>query len=464
MPYSLTRAFDLTYPDGPQLISPKFEASVSPHVAPQLVAPQIVAFTGAGGKTSLLVALAGTLPGTLVLTTTTRMAKEQIDFAAATLPAAVSHYPNISCIACTRISLIIGPDAPDDKVAGVGLEVPAQLLAQPGVSFVLVEADGARMLPLKAPAAHEPAIPPQSNLVIPIVGIDALNHPIADTAHRPERVAELLGKSIADRIEALDFATIVTHPDGGLKNVPRAARVIPAINKVETAEQLHAARRAAGAMLKEPRIRQVVLTAVERPDPVLEVHKRIRAVILAAGESSRMGRPKLLLPWENTTVLGRTIQNVQESAVFDSLVVMGAQAEAVAGIAGERGVPVLFNERYATGEMLSSLQTAVAGLPDEIDAVLVVLGDQPLVGPAIIDQILTAYWQGKGDIIAPQYRSRRGNPVLIGRRYFEELLSIPRGGAPRDLLRKYPVYQVEVDSQAVLLDIDNPADYQDLRP
>ena len=423
-----------------------------------------MAFTGAGGKTSLLVALAGTLPGTLVITTTTRMARAQIEFAAESLPAAVSRYPSISCIACTRISAIIGPDVEEDKVAGVGLEVPAQLLAQPGVSFVLVEADGARMRPLKAPAAHEPAIPPQSDLVVPVVGIDALNRPIRLTAHRPERVAELLGKDLDDQVTALDLALIVNHPQGGLKNVPAGARIIAAINKVETKTQLAAARVAAGAMLQEARIQQVVIAAAEQAQSVLEVHKRVRAVILAAGESSRMGRPKLLLPWGDSTVLDQTIRHVQESAVFDSLVVTGAGAERIAQIAGQWGVPTLFNEHYAAGEMLSSLQTAVSRLPENIAAILVMLGDQPLVEPETIDQILAAYWQGKGEIIAPQYGRRRGNPVLIGRPYFQDLLSLPPHAAPRDLLKKNPVHLVNVDSQSVLLDIDEPRDYDRLHP
>jgi molybdenum cofactor cytidylyltransferase len=442
MPYSLSQAFDLT----------------------NFSSPQLVAFTGAGGKTSLMVALAGSLPGTLVITTTTRMAREQINFAAQSLPAAVSRYPSISCIACTRISIIIGPDVEEDKVGGVALEVPAQLLAQPDVAFVLVEADGARMLPLKAPAAHEPAVPPQSDLVIPVAGIDSLNRPISAAAHRPELVAELLGKQVDDLIEAVDIGAVVKHAAGGLKNVPPQARVIPAINKVENAGQLEAARRAAQAMLEEERIQQVVITAVERLNPVVEVHKRVRAIILAAGESSRMGRPKLLLPWGKTTVLGQTIKNIQESAVFDTIVVTGAEAESVTAIAGDLGVPTLLNENFASGEMLSSLQKAVGRLPEKIEAVLVMLGDQPLVGPETIDQILVAYWQGKGEIIAPQYRSQRGNPVLIGRRYFNDLLSLPPGGAPRDLLKRNPVYLVPVETKSVLLDIDDPRDYDQLQP
>jgi molybdenum cofactor cytidylyltransferase len=430
----------------------------------QTNSPQMVAFTGAGGKTSLMFALAGTLPGKIVITTTTRMAREQIQFAAESIPAAVSRWPGISCIACTRISAIVGPDVEPDKVGGVSLDVPGRLLAQPDVAFVLVEADGARMLPLKAPASHEPALPPQTDPVVPVSGIDALGKTIAAVAHRPELVAALLGKSVDDAVEALDLATIAAHPQGGLKNVPPAARVIPVINKVENDGQLKEARSAARAMLGEPRIQQVVIAAAERPHPVVEVQKRITAVILAAGGSSRMGHPKLLLPWGKTTVLGRTIGNVQDSAVFDSLVVTGAQVEGVAGIAHGAGLPTLFNERYATGEMLSSLQTAVHQLPPQIEAVLVMLGDQPLVEPQIIDLILTAFWQGKGEIIAPQYGSRRGNPVLIGRRYFEELLALPPGAAPRDLLKKHAAHLVPVDSESVLLDIDDPAEYERLRP
>jgi molybdenum cofactor cytidylyltransferase len=163
-------------------------------------------------------------------------------------------------------------------------------------------------------------------------------------------------------------------------------------------------------------------------------------------------------------VLGQTIRNVQDSAIFDSLVVTGAGAEATSGVAAAAGVPSVFNIDHAEGEMLSSLQTAVRRLPAHIDAVLVILGDQPLVEPQTIDLILAAYWQGAGEIIAPVYGSQRGNPVLIGRRYFPDLQALPRSSAPRDLLKKHPVHLVQVDSDSVLLDIDDPQQYQRLRP
>ena len=194
--------------------------------------------------------------------------------------------------------------------------------------------------------------------------------------------------------------------------------------------------------------------------------KHVTAVVLAAGESRRMGEPKQLLPWGQTTMLGRTLRNLQQSNVDDILVVSGHRAEEVAAIARDHGVPTIHNPDYAEGEMLSSLQRAIDHLSNSVDAVLVTLADQPLVGSSLINQILNAYRERAGDLVAPSYEGRRGNPVLIGRRYFEELAALPWGQAPRALLRRHAadLHLVPVKSEAVLVDIDRPEEYERRRP
>lgn len=194
--------------------------------------------------------------------------------------------------------------------------------------------------------------------------------------------------------------------------------------------------------------------------------KHVTAVVLAAGESRRMGEPKQLLPWGKTTMLGQTLHNLRQSDVDDLLVVTGHRAEKVAGIARKHGAPTVHNPDYAEGEMLSSLQTALGHLSGATDAVLVTLADQPLVAPPIINQILSAYRAGTAALVAPSYEGRRGNPVLIDRRYFAELAALPWGQAPRDLLRRHAadLHLVPVDSQAILLDIDRPEEYERQRP
>jgi len=425
--------------------------------------PELVAFTGAGGKSTLMMALAKELPGRVLITTTTRMFAAQIETAASTLTASICRYPDLALLddASAQVQhwIVVGPLL-EDKVTGVPLDLPQQLLARPDIDIVLVEGDGSKMLPVKAPAAHEPALPLGVTLVVPVVGISALNGRIKDIAHRPQIVARLLAKQESDQLTVDDMAALLSHEEGGIKSVPDTARVIPAINQVETPGQLQAARQIARLVLGQPSVQQVVISRALAEGSVLEVWKRVTAVVLAAGQSQRMGRSKQLLPWGETTVLGQTLRNLKESAVHDILVVTGAEAAKIEAIAQAEEVPTIHNPIYATGEMLSSLQTAVAQLPQSRTAVLVMLADQPMVTAPIIDQILGAYARGEGSIIAPEYNGRRGNPVLIGRSHFAELLALPSGAAPRDLLRRHPVTLVQVLNEAVLHDIDNLDDYK----
>jgi len=427
---------------------------------------ELIAFVGGGGKTSLLFTLGAALPGRRILTTTTRIFAAQMDRAQELIFATENTEENEKNIRAalerSNICLVVGEVA-GDKAVGVSPELPGRWLAHPDVDFVLVEADGSRMRPIKAPAEHEPVIPPETTLVVPVVGIDALDGRFSQVTHRPEIAAELLHWSVfSDQLSASDVARLIAHPQGGLKGVPAGARVVPFINKVETAVQLHAARQIAHQLLQTSRIERVIIGAMKLAQPVLEVHQRVTAVILAAGQGKRMGQQtKQLLPWGRSTVLGQTIANVQQTAVHNHLVITGHEAEAVNHIAQAAGVQTVHNPDFATGEMISSLQTAVRALDESVTAVLVVLADQPMIESQTMDLLLEAYWQGHSDLIAPVFAGKRGNPVLIGRRYFDELLALPPTDAPRTLLRRHAdkLHLVEVPTDAILRDLDDPQQY-----
>ena len=440
---------------------------------------ELIAIVGGGGKTSLMFALSNTLPGRIVTTTTTRIFAAQMKLAAATVFFTAENAEDAEFF--RRVSanldafgqcLVIGKVGErQEKAFGVPLALPRQLLARPDVDFVLVEADGSRMLPIKAPADHEPVIPPDTTLVVPVVGIDALERPLSEIAHRPEKVEQLLmvnGKlsMVNGWLNPANVAQMLTHPLGGLKGVPTGARVTPLLNKVETEEQLAAAREIARLTLKEARIERVVLGAMAAAEPVREVWGRVTAVVLAAGESKRMGQSKQLLAWGDTTVLGQVLQNLKASSIHDILVVTGCEADAVGTIAETEGVSTIHNPHYASGEMIGSLQTAIRRLPASVEAVLVTLADQPLVSPDIISQLLTTYRQGLGEIVAPTYHGQRGNPVLISRQFFADLLILPPDSAPRALLKQHPqaVYLVDVGDEAVLIDLDDSGSYERWKP
>ncbi|MCA9941277.1 MAG: EF2563 family selenium-dependent molybdenum hydroxylase system protein, partial [Anaerolineales bacterium] len=140
-------------------------------------AAEIVAFTGAGGKTSLLFALGAALPAGVVMGATTHLAQSELAQSPAVCRLGELAQLDLALRRFGRC-LLVGEDE-GEKVAGMPPDLPARLLHRPHVRHVLVEADGSRRRPCKAPAAHEPAIPAQTTLVVPVVGISAIGQPVA---------------------------------------------------------------------------------------------------------------------------------------------------------------------------------------------------------------------------------------------------------------------------------------------
>jgi probable selenium-dependent hydroxylase accessory protein YqeC len=140
---------------------------------------------------------------------------------------------------------------------------------------LLNEADGSRMRPFKAPAAHEPVIPPETTLVLIVVGADIFGRPLhEDHVHRAELVSRLSGAPLGAPISPDVVARVLAHPDGGRKGAPAHARVIAMINKVESLADPAPARETAERLLQEPAIESVVLANARGVAPVLEIYAR----------------------------------------------------------------------------------------------------------------------------------------------------------------------------------------------
>ncbi len=224
----------------------------------------LVSIVGGGGKSSLLFALAACLPGRVVMSTTTRMFASQMDLAESVCRLSDANWE--ARLDASDSNLLVVGRLEGDRAVGVPRELPADWLARRGVDWVVVEADGSRMLPVKAPAAHEPVVPTETDLLIVVAGIDALAGPIRDVAHRPGLVSAIvgLGTDVALTPEAL--AAVLTSREGGLKSVPDRARAVLFINKVESSSQREAARAVACAALAEPRVERIVIGALTAGD------------------------------------------------------------------------------------------------------------------------------------------------------------------------------------------------------
>ncbi|MFB3117168.1 MAG: selenium cofactor biosynthesis protein YqeC [Myxococcota bacterium] len=221
---------------------------------------ELVAIVGGGGKSSLMFALAERLPGRGVMTTTTRIFSEQLSGAAAVCTLEDADWR--ARLDAFESALLVVGRVEGERAVGVPPELPAEMLAHPRVDWVVVEADGSRMLPVKAPAPHEPVIPVGTTLLVSVVGIDALLKPIGEIAHRPERVSAIAGLSVEDILTPAALAHLITSPEGGLKGAASAGRTAVLINKVESASEFALAREVAGRILRDAAVERVAMGAL----------------------------------------------------------------------------------------------------------------------------------------------------------------------------------------------------------
>lgn len=196
----------------------------------------------------------------------------------------------------------------------------------------------------------------------------------------------------------------------------------------------------------------------------------VAAIVLAAGMSSRYGANKLLLPFAGGTVISRVVSIVTLSPTRPVAVVTGHQADQTQAALQplHDGVTFVHNADYRAGEMLSSIKAGLyylLSLPGaELQASLIVLGDQPLIRLDVLQRLCEAFERNCGDLIAPRMGADgpRGHPVLIGRRWWDAILALPADGNVRDLLRanQRSMTHLVVNSDSILGDVDTPDAYR----
>jgi molybdenum cofactor cytidylyltransferase len=194
---------------------------------------------------------------------------------------------------------------------------------------------------------------------------------------------------------------------------------------------------------------------------------RVSAIILAAGSSTRMGETKQLLPLGDSTVLAQTIANARDAEVHEIVLVLGSSAETIrrelpASLL--EGLKVVINQEFAKG-MASSLRAALSGLHPRSDGALIILGDQPFIRCQTLNQIIKAYRQSGARIVIPSYQGNRGNPVLLHRSVFSEVMALEGDIGCRAIFNNHldGIVKVEVEDPGILVDIDDQEDYERLR-
>lgn len=192
----------------------------------------------------------------------------------------------------------------------------------------------------------------------------------------------------------------------------------------------------------------------------------IAAVVLAAGLSRRMGRPKMTLPWGETTVIGQVVLVLEQAGVDEIVVVTGGARQQVEAALSGLPVHISFNPRFAEDEMLFSLKTGLSVLEAHFEAALVALGDQPQVQIQVVRALLETFNQTAAPMIIPSYQLRRGHPWLMARSLWPSILDLQPGKTMRDFINQHAdqICYLNVETPSVLKDLDTPEDYRRERP
>lgn len=197
----------------------------------------------------------------------------------------------------------------------------------------------------------------------------------------------------------------------------------------------------------------------------MNTHSGVAAIVLAAGLSRRMGNvaPKQLLRLGPKTLLEHTLASVRSANVDQMVLVLGAAADEIRAQVPTGNLTVVINADYAQG-MGTSLRCGVAALSPATQAVLVVLADQPFVSSATLNQLIAGYLESRPQVLIPAYRGFRGNPVLLDRSLFPELMTLAGDVGCRALFGSHTqgIHKLAVSDPGILLDIDSIEDWQTL--
>ncbi len=192
----------------------------------------------------------------------------------------------------------------------------------------------------------------------------------------------------------------------------------------------------------------------------------IIAVVLSAGESSRMGRPKALLPIDGVRFIEKIVTALKSTHVGKILVVLGHDAATVRQKVSDLPVEIVINPDYKKGQ-LSSLVTAIGEIQraedhSAVDGILVHLVDHPFVIPALVDLMIERFYTSKKLIVVPRFQGHRGHPVIFSRSLFSELLATPLDQGAKVVVHAHrdDTLEIDTDEEGVTIDIDTPEEYR----
>jgi len=424
------------------------------------VSHQTISLVGAGGKTTALFQLARQLSSksSVIVTATSHLGVWQIPLADQHIIA--KSIDDLQSIPEQGLTLITGEiennrTLPVDSATLYWLHEKCKKQAIP----ILIEADGSRQKSIKAPAEHEPPIPEFSDVAIVVAGLSTIGKPLTEEhVHRPEIFSQLSGLPIGETLTPQAVISVLTHPQGGLKNIPPSVRRIALLNQADTPELQSIGGSVARELLGH--FDSVVVGSLQQNS--FRTIEHIAGIILAAGQATRYGSAKQLLDWKGKPFVRHIAETALHSGLWPVVVVTGFRSADVESCLKDLPVEIVHNPEYQQGQS-TSIKAGVASLPQKVGGAIFLLADQPQIPGEVIHALTEAHTKELQPIVAPLVlEERRANPVLFDRAAFPDLLQLTGDVGGRALFSKYKVEYIPWHNDLLLFDVDKPEDYQRL--
>lgn len=419
-----------------------------------------IAFVGAGGKSTAMFELAREFAGTIIVTATSHLGVWQIPLADFHIIAKDQDSLNSSDLDKNGIILITG-EIEDNRTTPINAELLTWLHSYCRSNSIplLIEADGSRQKPLKGWANHEPPIPEFVDQVVHVVGMSGLGKPLTDEhVHRAEIFSKTCKLELGNSITPDAIVQLLSHTDGGQKNVPQGTKKTLLLNQADTPEIQSLAHTMVEDLL--PHFPSIIVGSLGS-EVIHAVHEPIAGIILAAGKSSRFGKPKQLLDWKGEPFVRVVARTALRAGLSPVIVVTGAHHQQIEEELKDLDVLIVRNEEWKTGQG-SSIKAGVSSVSTECGGAIFLLADQPHMGASIIHALTEKHAEGLHPIVAPMVLDRRANPVLFDRAAFSDLMQIEGDTGGRAIFHKHRVEYLPWHDDGLLLDVDTPEQYERL--
>lgn len=426
---------------------------------------ETIVFVGTSGKMSAILALTNEFKQQFIISTGTPIDPRQTILASKHV--IVNSDKDIEFLDCLaeKTILLTGPIDKDGRLRSLNFPTLKKIqkhCKERGLPF-LIEADEAKLQLLQEPPDHEPTMPPWVDFVIVLVGMKDLEKKLNEKiVFKPDLFVKLSGVELGETNHVCSMERVLRSTTGGLKGIPESAKKILFLNQVENDLIASKACRLANK-LEDIYDRVLIgsLTKERQDDCILSVHSQTAGIILAAGESQRLGKPKQLLEWEGQPFISYMVKTALAAGLAPIIVVTGAYKELIEDVLMGLPVKCVHNPDWKEGQS-TSVRTGVTALPQGCDRAMFILSDQPQIPALLLCQLIQCHNQKRLSITAPQTRERRGNPVLFSKETFSFLQTITGDRGGREAFSAFQVDYLPWIDDRILIDVDQETDIEKL--